>query len=101
MQPKDVECCYRYVKAIDNPQISAIMTCRLHLRAFVMHAFQLFELEPSGGFVVHKVHGLFRTFDDATAAAKEIVATSAPFCGYRILELRRKCAARPQWTDRR
>jgi hypothetical protein len=64
-----------------------------------MHAFPLFEVEPSGELVVHKIHGLYPTFVGATVAAKEIVATNAPFCGYRVQEVRRK--PRPQWTDRR
>jgi hypothetical protein len=66
-----------------------------------MHAFQLFEVDPCGKFIVHKIRGLFPTFDGATAAAKEILATSAPFCGYRVHEVRRKAAPRSQWTDRR
>lgn len=55
-----------------------------------MHAFELFELEPSGKLVIHKIHGLYPNFDSAAAAAKEMVATSAPFCGYRVHEVRGK-----------
>jgi hypothetical protein len=66
-----------------------------------MHAFQLFEIAPTGKFVIHKIHGLYPTFDGAAAAAKEILATSAPFCGYRVHEVRGKTAPRSLWTDRR
>jgi hypothetical protein len=66
-----------------------------------MHAFQLFEIAPTGKFVIHKIHGLYPTFDGAAAAAKEIMATTAPFCGYRVHEVRRTAATHSQRKDRR
>jgi hypothetical protein len=57
-----------------------------------MYTFQLFEIGPAGNFVIHKIQGLYPTFEAASSAAEQILATAAPFCGYRIREVRTKPA---------
>ncbi len=55
-----------------------------------MHTFQLFEVGPTGRYVVQKVHGLFPTFEDALIAAKDARAKARSCCGYRVQEVQSK-----------